>query len=243
MENSHNNKKHITSGHKSSKSDRQDSKQNIKRKNHLLWLRVIAVTVLSLGILILLWKGCQKKQIVGKPPETRIAFDKYDVLVEVWNKFVNHADLGKEFYLIRLDPDETARRLNILLNPFFTTISQEIENEFQIIRQEDKYSFFKFYHEFLLNHNARKKSLVSTNMSGLEIKDIVYDLTKRDDLDKKTLQIVAAMHNPCSFFQTYKQNLYEKGLDRRIKTCPDIIVDRKKYPCLHSLLIKKAKAY
>lgn len=215
--------------------------KNKKYKKYYTWLKVTVAFVLCTGILFFALKGCQRRQIVCITP--RVAFDKYDVLVQVWNKFVNHADLGKEFYLVRLDPEETASRLNILLNPFYTTISPEMENEFQMIRQEKKYSFFKFYHEFLLNHNARTKSLVSTNMSGLEIKDLVYDLTKRNDLNKKTLQIVAAMHNPCSFFQTYKQNLYEKGLDRRIKTCQDIIVDRKKYPCLHSLLIKKAEAY
>jgi len=217
--------------------------KNKKHKKYYTWLKVTVAFVLCTGILFFALKGCQRKQTVRKTPAPRVAFDKYDVLVEVWNKFVNHADLEKEFYLVRLDPKETAHRLNILLNPFFTTISQEMENEFQMIRQEDKYSFFKFYHEFLLSYNARRKSLVSTNMSGLEIKDLVYDLTKRDDLDKKTLQIVAAMHNPCSFFQTYKQNLYEKGLDRRIKTCQDLYVDKKMYPYLHSLLSNKTGTY
>lgn len=217
--------------------------KNKKDKKYCAWLKVAVAFVLCSVILFLALKGCQRKQTVRKAPAPRSAFDKYDVLVEVWNKFVNHADLSKEFYLIRLDPDETVRRLNILLNPFFTTISQQMENEFQLIRKEDEYSFFKFYHEFLLSYNARRRSLVSTNMSGLEIKSLVYDLTKRDDLDKKTLQIVASMHNPCSFFQTQKHNLYEKGLDRRLKTCRDLIVDKKLYPYLHTLLVNKAEAY
>ncbi|MEA3332186.1 MAG: hypothetical protein U9Q58_01125, partial [Pseudomonadota bacterium] len=183
-------------------------------------------------------KGCRERPLVKKTQIIRVAPDKYEVLVEVWNKRVNSANLGEEFYLKQLDPEDTVNRLNNFFEPFFAQFTQEIKDEFIALQHEDKYSLFILYNNFLHRYNDHQKKTISTNMSGVEVKELLYKLTKNDTLDNKTIQIVAAIQNPCLFLKIFKRDLYRQGLDSRIKTCSDLKIDKDKYPFIHALLVK-----
>ena len=207
-----------------------------KRNKNYRVLKTVFVSILILGSILLIVRCCPQKQTKIKPYEPNIMIDKYDVLAEVWNKFVSQVELGEKFYLIQSDPDETVKRLNSLLKPFFSSIPKNVGLEFQKLRLEEEYSFFNYYHDFLSHYAAQDKHNISINMSSLEIKDHIYDLTKKNDIDKKTIQIVASMHDHCIFFKTNKLDLYKKGLDRRITNCQNISLDETAYPHLYAFL-------
>ena len=210
-------------------------KNRAQNKKSLLLVGVI-VCVLCVVSLLFGLKGCQKKQAVKKTQIVRVASDKYDILVKNWNKCVNGANLGSKFYLKQLNPKDTVNRLNNLLKPFFAQFTQDRKSEFMALKQEDKYSLFILYDDFLHRYNNQQKKTISTSMSGVEVKKLLYKLTKKDELSKKTIQIIAAMQSPCLFLEIYRLNLYKQGLDGRINTCKDLKIDQDKYPLIHELL-------
>ena len=70
-------------------------------------------------------------------------------------------------------------------------------------------------------------------MSGVEVKKLLYKLTKNDELNNKSIQIIAAMQNPCLFLEIYRRDLYKQGLDGRIRNCSDVKIDQDKYPLIY----------
>ena len=158
-----------------------------RRKNGKLFLLVgTGIGMLCIASVFIVLKGCQQKQIVKKPQIYKVAPDKYDIFVEVWNKRVNQAHVGGDFYLKQLDPNAIIDKLNDLLKPFFKRFTQDIKDEFSTLQKEDKYSLFIMYDNFLHHYNVQEKNVLSPSMPSVEIKKILCRLTKRDSLDKET---------------------------------------------------------
>lgn len=206
-----------------------------KRKSLFLFGTATAV-ILGLGIFYFFKVGNRYVPQTNTLSWQEHDAGKYDVLVQVWNKYAIQSNVDEKFYLREFDVDDTILRLNEILKPFFTKIPEEVDLEFSMIRQQNKYSFFNFYHDFLTQYNSNSPVHISPDMSSLEIKSIIYKVTKLSDLNPQTITIVASMHSPCYYFYRIKDELYLKGLDRRIDTCKDLALDGNKYPHLNAFL-------
>jgi hypothetical protein len=214
-----------------------DNPKKHKRKTKaIFWTRVFIIFFLVPLTLFIVIKGCVNTKNTPISPGRTYSHDKYDILITNWNRYVNQTDLGNSFYLQKSSPEDTVRKLNIILEPFFRKITAETQAEFKMIELADKNSLFRFYHDFLIKYTGQEQIKLSTEDSSLEIKSIIYRLTKRDDLDKKTLKIVGSLHSVCTYLDAYQSELYEKGMGRWISYCSDVQVDKTKYPNLNSLL-------
>ena len=213
-----------------------NSKKHKRKTKAVFWTRALIIFFLVPLTLLIVIKGCVNTNNAPISPGRMYSDDKYDILVTNWNRYVNQADLGNNFYLEKSSPEDTIRKLNIILEPFFRRITAEIQAELNMIELADKNSLFRFYHDFLIKYTGQEQITLSTEHSSLEIKSIIYRLTKRDDLDKKTLKIVGSLHSVCIYLDAYQSELYEKGMGRWISSCSDVKVDKTKYLNLSSLL-------
>jgi hypothetical protein len=210
-------------------------RNNLKKYLAFLVSITLIVTIFSIFIL----KGCQKKSYTKLTSTEDGNYRRYNSFVKIWNKYVLKNGLGEDYYLMESNVDHTVNKLNDKLKPFYKEIPGNVEKEFAEIKRNDKYSFFNMYYEFLTEYKARDAELINKSMTSLDIKNVVYKVTKRSSLDKETIFIVASMNDYCYYLKYKEEDLYFKGLDRRIKNCTDIAIDRKKYPYLYNYLSEK----
>jgi len=213
-------------------------KENNIKKYKKIFVILFGLLCFSI-IFALVYLGCiysHKNMTRKQATEISLQPFKYDIFVGQWNHLVNNLELSNKAYLTKSDPNLIINELNNHIRSFNPQFSKNIENEFIKFKKKNTYSLFTLYYDFLIKYRIKDKMILTTKMSSLEIKSILYKLTETDSIDEEILKIIFSMDNICNFFNFYKENLYKNGLSRRVKGYNDSYVELKQYPTLHSYL-------
>jgi hypothetical protein len=201
-------------------------------------LLVIVIILVCVATIVFLTRGCRNtSKVITTTPHIEV--NKYDILVEDWNRASVNAKLSKVFYLPDANPEAVINRLNALNRSFYKCPSQELQNELKKITQGRKYSFFVFYANFLKTYCITTSLTFDSNQSSAEIRKLISQITKQDRINTKAVAIIASINNPCLYFDTFKDDLYKKGMSKNLRSCKDLRIDKSKYPLLFELVNKK----
>ena len=201
-------------------------------------LSLIILFLICTAILLFVIRGCRETSKV-QDVTPNIEYNKYDIFVEDWNRAVINAKLNKSFYLPDADPQGVISKLNVLARTFHKIPSPELRTEMKLITQGRKYSFFAFYANFLESHSITTPLTFSLTQNSEAIKKLIRQITKQDSINTKAVAVIASINDPCLYFDTFHDDLYEKGMSKNIRSCKDLRIDKSKYPLLFNLLHKK----
>ena len=208
-----------------------------KKSKALVILLIVGIVILAVGLGCLI-KDCrheESKTTVAKPD---LNPNKYNILVEDWNRAIINAQIGNSYYLPEANPEGVIKSLNIFIKPFYESFNEKIEKDIIDIAMGRKNSFFFFYRDFLAKHRIKTKEIFSVSQSSLEIKKILKQLTGENSVNTMMISIIVSMKNPCIFLNRFKQELYGKGMSRSLQSCTDlsVIVDESKYKNLYDFI-------
>ena len=204
-------------------------------------VKKVLVIIILLGCvptILFVFRGCHTKSKV-QIDTSHLELNKYNILVEDWNRAVVNAKLNKSFYLPDSNPEAVISRLNDLVSPFYECHRSELQKELSTISKGKKYSFFVFYAAFLETHCIASRVTFDPNQSSNNIRKLIGEITKQDRIDTNTVAIIASMNEPCVYFDTFRDDLYEKGMTRNIRSCKELRINQSKYPLLFHLVFNK----
>ena len=213
---------------------------DVDKLNWLPWIIIIVIIVMSS---VYLFNNAKKNKINAgsliNETSTIQNQQKWDLLVERWNKSVRNNDFDSTYFLNYSKLEETTDKLNLFLAPFREGFSYNLQDELTQIAREQESVFFSEYQKFIVTNYHPELKIISIDQDFDQVRNLILSATQTRGINKtNTLMSILAMQSPCNFHKLFSSELYSKGMSKSIKNCNDleINVDKNKFPELSKFL-------
>jgi len=180
--------------------------------------------------------------ILRQPDNVKVYKEKvkisYSELVSIWNDRVRVYELSDNNLLEAGNNTQIIETVDSYLTFHTSPLPKTVEISLDKIIEQYPNSLWFYYRNYLTELRTNKKVQVSKLTNKLSVEGIYKEIhlaTNVNDLDR-SIALILASKDPCSFFKIFKYELWEKGLSTNFTSCNADIVDASIYPELALLI-------